>query len=332
MKQVFEPWHYALRGLILQAPEGPKSPSVTLDLPEDLRPPADVPEEENGFAMLEKHLKEWPLERHPPTDLYHRLQRLPDEKFAADAAIQRLRPMLDGLDPILEMPVWFATIAPNAAVPNYYRIKRLGLALLIRAEIDGDPKDRERVINLARHLRRSQGGIPGFVKGLQLESGAKGVPENLQEDRVEAVRSELARHLIPRLPLMGPWDTPPWFLPSDWADEQRALRWLLSGHPKPYDVEATVKDIVALRPLLDTGSPEQLRAAAVGIAGTWPIEMRPMVGRQSQVIPLPVLYKARPAIRALENAHGVLLVARWLNYVASAAEWVEYAEKVAKPR
>lgn len=332
MSQIFEPWSSAFREFLLRVPEGPKSSALSGELPEELAVPPSIPDEENGFVQFQKHIADWPLERHPAPDLRERLKKLPGEKYAATRAIQKLRPLLDDLDPILEMPHWFAVIHPGDAMPRFRGFTRLGLALLIRAEIDGNPDDIRRVKQLSLHMRRSKGGLDGFYRSLYLEEAAKGDYQGFEEDRVDAVRMELARVIIPALPSVGPWDVRPWRVPADFLEWQRAEQWLLSGHPNPYDANATLKDFLAFRPFMETASSEQLVAAAIAVAKDWPAEMRPRVGKVNRVIPLSAIYSGRRALRAVENPLGASFLAHWLMYMSTAGRWVEFVRKETTPR
>lgn len=327
MKEIFVPWHYALRRLVLPVRAGAPHDPFVFAPADDLRPAVEIPEAENGLAQLTIHLREWPSEHMYPPDLAHRLERLPGERKAAERALAPLRPMLQGLDPILEMPAWQAPL-PEKGSPPYRRIERLGRALVLRAALD-ETEDRARAVLLGRRLRRAEDGMSGFYAGSRIERAAGGELAGLGEDRAEAVRSELARRVLPRLGRFGPFD--PWPKPTSlhWTDERHAVGWLLGGHPAPYDPGATAEALLALRSLATTGTAVEIRTRAIEIAGAWPNELRATTSGE-EMVPMVELRGAKPALQGMSNPYGALQIARWLNWVAPAAEWTERAKKKAE--
>ena len=327
MTQIFTPWVYGLRRLALRAPAGPRTDPTPVPPPPGLEPPPTVPAAENGYLRLVRAVDGWPEEGPFPPDLVHWRKALPNERRAAEAALAPLRPYLEGLDAALNAPCWQAPISEDGAFPELARMKRLAQALLLRGALDDRPEDRDRAIELARRLRRSQGPLMHFLVGLAVERQAGGPLEGLEEDRAEAARWELAHYAIPRASRSGPWEPleRPW--PAEWNDARLAVAWALSGHPRSYDPAATVAALVAERGLLAGGSAADIQARAESYGTPWPGAMfAPGTfgpGRAS----LAELRRARAALREVDNPYGRLTIAQTLRATANLADAAEKAKK-----
>ena len=104
-----------------------------------------------------------------------------------------------------------------------------------------------------------------------------------------------------------------------------AVAWALSGHPRPYDPEATVAALVAERERLATGSAAELHARAEELGRPWPkgISSPPQFG--PGFASLRDLRQARPALRETDNPYGRLSVSRTLRVTAGLADSVAKA-------
>ncbi len=319
MTGLFVPLYYAFRRLALRAPEGSRTPPVPILPPPGLEPPPELAEAENGYRRLARAVEGWPEEGPFPPDLVHWRESLPGERKAAESALAPLRPYLGGVDAALDFPLWQTPIAKDGGFPELSRMRRLAQALLLRGALDDRREDRDRAVELARRLRRSQGPSIHFLVGLAVERQAEGSFEALDEDRMAAAHWELARFVIPRAHLSGPWEPPESVLPVDWADARRATAWVVSGHPRPYDPAATVAALVAERDLLGTGEASELQAKSDAFGAGWPSGMvAPDMfgpGRAS----LAELRKARIALQEVENPYGRLSICRTFRAAASLA-------------
>ena len=325
MKEIFVPWHYALRSLALRSPRRGSTGAAPLAPPPGLEPPEALADAENGYQALAAHVREWPAEGHTAPDLIHRMRVLPNDRAASERALAPLRPLFEGLDPILAMPRWQVPVPEDLAWPELPSIRRLGYALLLRGALESRADDRERVLTLARWLRRAQSPMMHFLVGVSLEKAATGDFAGLEADRETTIRWELARVALPRLHRGGLWEPSPWELPADWLDDRHAQRWLLADHPYPYDPEATQATLVAERGLMVAGTSSELRTRADEIAAAWPEAMRSTLGGNAGGVPLIRLRRARPVLQSLPNAYGLLGIGRMLHAAASVAQAVERA-------
>lgn len=309
-----------VRSLMLRAPDGPQTPNVPVPPPPELAPPPTLRDDENGYVALVRVLDKWPTEGPYPPDFIHWRSRHKTESAAAERALAPYRPVLDEIERPLAMPNWQVPVDENFSWPEIPILRRLVQALTLRATLDRRLDDQTKAVEIARHVRRSQGPFLHFLVGIGMEKIAAGDFSGLEEDRKAAVRWELARCLIPHVHLNGPWDPPRWELPPDWKDERRATQWLLGGNPNPFDPQATVDLLVAERSGLETATGAELRARAAELAKAWPEEMRSGSTWAPQRVPLPSLRQARPALSARPNALGELQVARALLAAANLAD------------
>ena len=325
MTQLFTPWLYAFRRLALRAPEGPRTSPIPVPCPSGLEPPPKVSDAENGYLRLTRRVADWPEEGPFPSDLVHRRKALPGERRAAEVALAPLRPQLEDVDAALDASAWQASIPKDGGFPELARMRRLGQALLLRDALEGRPDDRERALELGRRLRRSQGPFIHFLVGLAVERQAEGPLDGLDEDRAAAARWELARFAIPRAHLVGPWEPVVGESPADWTDARLATACLLSGHPHPYDPEATVAALVAERDLMATGSSTDLQARVAAFATPWPSGMVAPEAFGPGRVALRDLRRGRAALREVENPYGRLSVFQTLRAAASLARAAEKA-------
>lgn len=322
MTEAFAPWYFGIRGLLLRSPEGPRTPDVPVPPPPGLEPSPVVPDEENGYLRLVAHVEDWPSEGANPPDLNHRRKALPADRESAERALEPVRPKLEGLDEILEIPVWQIPAPSSLSWPELPMIRRLGHALLLRHALEGRPEDRQRAITLAHRLRRSESPMIHFLVGIAIEKTAEGPFSEIKEERREAVLAELRRIVIPNVHLHGPWSPVDWEMPPAWLDESRAIRWLLRGHPAPYDPAGAVAMIAEREKLLTEGSRAELEAEARRLLEGWPSTMISRIPGPATV-PVPVLWQHRASVAALENPYGRLSVARTLQSVAGLVGAVE---------
>jgi hypothetical protein len=322
MTDIFAPWYYALRGLSLQAPEGVRTSSAAVTPPPGFEPPPVLADAENAYLRLAAHVENWPFEGATPPDLYHRLKALPTDRKPAEQSLLPLRPLLEGLDEFLFAPAWQIPIPPDRAWPELTKIRRLGLALLIRHALEGDSQDRDRVLRLAEVMRTSQSTMLHFLVGLSLERAAGGSFDKIEAERRECLRCEISRVVIPQAHLSGPWEPVSWELPPTWLDDLRATRWLLAQHPRPYEPEATVRQITDRRTLFEEGTSDEIRKEADRLAGAWPRAMLSLFP-QPATVPLTVIRASRPKLLETENPYGILSVARTLYSVAAMAAGME---------
>jgi len=325
VKHLFVPWGYALRALVLRAPEGPRTPNVPVAAPSGLEPPEPLADAQNGYRRLVELVEGWPYEGPFPPDLNHWRRSLPAERVAAERALAPLRPLLERTDVALGSDAWQSPVPENGGFPELAKVRRFAQALLLRGALERRSDDRERAVEIARRLRRSQGPFMHYLVGVAIEKMAEGPFDGVDEDRAAAVRWELARFAVPRAHRLGPWEPVDYELPPQWADAQRGVRWALVGHALPYDPAALVAMLVAERDRMASGSSTEIQARAEEIAAPWPRSMIPVGGFGPASSSLADLRRARLALREVANPYGRLSAAQTLRAAASLTRATEKA-------
>lgn len=261
---------------------------IDLPSPQDLtppclRPPAELPPEQNGYLAALRIAHEVPPDSPTECNAIHRALSLvqspcPRELEVSQRAIGPYESLLDDLLRVLaEYPRW-QTPSPSedAELPELPIFRRLGHGLLLRGvarRCAGDESaaagDIKGCLELARRLRNCEGFLLHLLVGIALESIALKVlrrmlprPESRdfaleclsavrvdgrKAETAEAFRSEFARVGIPRaLHVVRPWKPVPAGSPAWFEFPHLAAQLALVNHPSPYNPIETAMELTCI--------------------------------------------------------------------------------------